>query len=588
MSIERGGGGISNGPRVVVGTRIIGEAQVPQVDFLPGYPDTVQPVFPGQIPPGGVDRNGITEPAQPPAIPDIDTSGGPQTFEGAIVPHTTWPTIDVALEPVPDFHVLGNSKKNAADPSTPYTGAVTVPSVQATIFSGSYTPKTHLKIPVPPAIEIVAYAGTIPEFKVTAPEGLIEWIYETYTSSLLEILKEESDGLLTCPVKVDTTAAIARDNAIWESPSLFLAARGITPLTMRETVESNRLRDNIHRLIAILEANYREESKRLYLETRQALENLERKMYEARKEGELAYAKAWAENRINHYLAVIESYNQLLNAYRMLSLFFQEQIAFERAKLAGYRAKVEAYAKAEQVDDALFREYLAQVETVNATIRSYETSMSISEAIANITLMKAEMERLNTESFVLRTQALANAARSDAYFDETETMKLDLLDADIAYAKAFIEKSAANLERTVGMLEEEIEGKQFESEKSIANIMAKVERDKALHWAALARADVNLQRARALEEKASALRQADRAETQAQGLGERLAMQATVANDRNWRHIDLAYISNGLTTAYAEQGFARINEAEAVAADSIRKAQMKQKLTQTVIAAESS
>lgn len=588
MANEKGGGGIANSPVISVWTSVLGEAVIGKVDFLPGYPDSVGEVSKQDLPSGGVDTSQISDPDSPPDIEDINTSGIPDDYQGKIQHTTSWPTIDVELEESPDLSFLADEKETAVDPSTEYTGEVTIPEVSATEFSDTYTPKGHAKIPVPPSITIEVNTNEIPEFTVNIPEKLIDWAYEQYASELLEILKNESDELLTTPIKLDTSSAILRDHIIWDSPSYFLKARGIQGLTARETVESNRFRDNINRLIAILEASYAEQNKHTYVETRQALENLERGIYDAKKQGEFAFAKAWAENRINAYVAKIESYNQLLNAYRMQSLAFQEEIEREKVKLADYKAKVEEYRKAGQIDEALLRDYLAQINIVNSTIKAYKLSMSVSEAIANINLMSAEMDRLNTESFVLRARALANAADADTYYEETELMKLDLIEKDIEYAKVSLEKSAAQLERTIGMLQEEIDEQEFGTEKSLANIRAQIEKARAQYWADIVRKELLVSETRAKEEKAEALRRADRTELAGQKIKDRLDARVDAVNDRVWKELDGTYIDTGLVTSYRMQALERVNEAEAIASNTLRKAQLTQSLTQTIIEGSSS
>ncbi|MBU2249885.1 MAG: hypothetical protein KKD77_24275, partial [Gammaproteobacteria bacterium] len=304
-------------------TETIAQMIIEHLNFSTGYPNEVDPVDSVETAAAGtVDDSGIVDPTAAPSISDISVSGAPENYAEIIKHNTAWPTIDVTLETAPDLHVVEDNRETADDPSTEVEGSVTIPDETAEDFTDTYTVKGHQSIPVPPAITISAYTNSIPEFTVTVPDRLLDWAYTQYTSTLLTLLKSEADELLTTPINLSTANAVTRNAQVWDSPSYFLLARGINGLTGRALTENARFKNNITRLIAIMTADYTELNKHSYLEHRQALENFERAMYDARKERRFAYCKAWAENRIQFYGATIESYSQLLNTYRMESMLF--------------------------------------------------------------------------------------------------------------------------------------------------------------------------------------------------------------------------------------------------------------------------
>ena len=549
----------------------VGNYTYAKVDWGSGSIDPIDAVEERDLPDG---MDAVEDPESPPTLEGISNSGAPGTFIETIEKTTTWDTLDLTIETAPDLHIAADTSETATDPSTEYTGSVTVPNETAEEFTDTYTIKESVSIPVPPNVSLGGYAGEIPNFEVAVPDTLLDWAYTEYTSAFLDTLIVQSDALLTG--SLDTSDAVLRDNRIWDSQPYFLLSRGIGGVA--RTSESVLHKKNIDRLVVILEADYGENDKHTYVQTRQAIENLKRGMYDAQKGGEFGYAKAWAENRFENYFNLLESYNQLLIEYRLNSIAFQEKIQLEKDKLADSLKEIQAYSKGGQLDAGRMNYYKAQVNIVNSTIKSYEISMSVSEAIANITLMSAEMDRLNTESFVLKSRALAQAADNDAYFSETDTMKLDLIDADLAYTKTSLEKSAAQLERTIGMIEEATGENEFESDKSIANINAQIETLKASSWVEIARERLSADHLRTLEEKAGITRKTATIENRAQHLKDELDVKVALLNDSVIKDSSLAELEDGAWAEAATRGIEKVGKAEASASDMLSRAELIQSL----------
>jgi hypothetical protein len=405
-----------------------------------------------------------------PAVAPIDTGGAPPTYTQQVAHTTTWPLIEVTIPTVPDFDI-----PNAQEVEPPQLPAVVTEDevtteIEEAIWSGTWTPSTRVvSIPSPPSINLEIDLPDVPTLTIEKPVDSLDWIYEVYSSDLLQILISSAASLLTQGLPIASTDIVTLTKKMWNTPSNFLSARNITNLSHREAIKSQRYKDNIDRLIAILEAQYQDMNDKNYVKYMQALENLNIDIHEAKKRGELLYAKEYQQVKLMEYEAEIISYNNLLSVYRAQSIRFEAEIKEEQDKLTKYQMDIDALRKEGEVNSQLVREYLAQIEVVNTIIDSYKLSMEVARAVSNIAILNTELENLNVQNSVLRSRLLVKLADNEVEFKKVELALKEILDADVDYGRVLLEKELAELDRLIAISDEELGTAEHNIESSKAN-----------------------------------------------------------------------------------------------------------------------
>ena len=491
-------------------------------------------------------------------------------FQGITKPDSnfSWSTTEIDVEDVPadDINVTPLAMQSYDTLPEQYTGTMSLPNDNSVHYSGTHTRSKRVVLPTPPSVNLVVFSKDVPEFTLQNPDPVINWVYDQYTSDLLDILKDRSDSLLTETLPIDTAGAIARDNQIWDSEQMFLRARGIGSLSARFTTERSLYRMNITRMLAILQADTGDKNERLYITSRQSIEDFERKMYDARKEGELAFAKAYADNRINVCKNLVEVYNQQLNTFRMRSMSYENEIADQRSKLKIYRAQLQAQQVKGEINEVLMADFKAQVDIVNATAKAYALEMAVSEAVANITLAKTELERLNTESFIIRTKALTKQKETEMYYKETEIKKFELMDAEYEHSKVVLEESAIALEENIASINHEIQQEKIESGYDDINKIYTLLLRQANLYQAIADAELEALESKAEGDRSNMSRAIDRSYVKRDALEAKLNAEIEATNADLGRAGLLAWKDSGLKNAGDAMGWMNmhLSEIEAV------------------------
>lgn len=557
-------------------------------EIHPGTPtqvDDVDDPTPSTLP---ISTSSIPNTPDRPTIADIDMSGAPGSFVTAMTHTTTWPAVSVTIPAVPALHVPEQTQ--LIDPDnltypTAVTGSATIPSYTADTFSHDYEDDIGqvFNIPNPPNIVLTAFSDSVPEFSLDPSAPQLDWTYATYTSTLLTFLKTKANNLLsTSPIIVGQTMLTDMNDRIWDSPEMEMRCRGIKYPQTRWISEITKRRDAVSRRIDIAEADLIERNKDTYLKHRQALEDLELHIYDMKAEGRLAYAKAFAENAIAGYHDSLESWNRMIEEYRRTSSVFLDQIENEKARLAKYKSEVEEQQRLGAINQELLSAYNAQLSTVETIIKNYEQSMRISKAIANITLLSAEIDRLNIESFILRTKALLEAHDAELYRRDTILMGKDTIRADIEYARAVLMKSKVQLEREIGMIDEDLQEATYGADKQIANIMAEIQRDRATNGILLANQKLIQRYYNAEEERSAAIRRINSAVIKANAIIDSLETSVDVFNDKVGKDVYVAKIGG---KALKEQFWAAnrtaIGELEGTVIVAL--GDITQKLTHTIV-----
>ena len=537
------------------------------------------------IPPVTIDKEiGVTTDTTPgiPAHVNLNLTGLKPTDIPVV--NTNWSKIDIRIPDKPDLSIATPSEQDAGNlPSEVNYDDPKVPDVTAEFFSDVYEDtQGSVAIPTPPNIKINVFAGAIPSFSLDPANKNLDWIYADYASDLLTILKDRVDELLVDPLPLDTTWVIAKHNQIYDDKPMFLEARGIKPLTTRHNLEKFLFRDNVHRLISIMEDDNVNKNDRLYLETRQSLENFERSIYDSKKIGELAFAKSFADVRIKNYQSTMESYNQMLAEFRAESDFFMEKIDAEKATLDKYKNEIGNYRLVGQVDQIKLQNYLTQIRIVDSTIKAYELAMSVDEAIANLTLSIAELERLNTDAFVMRTDALVRETDASLYYKETLLKKLSLMDADYAKEKLVIEESIAQLDKATREIEHLTSMEKLYADTELINSLKVQTINKSIAYNDIALNSLNSEFYGALDKDYRLNRKVEVSESNAEKLESELNAEISVANPTNANMENVAYQNHTRSYRYERQGWSDVHDASIEAAETLRRANMINTLTQTI------
>jgi len=489
---------------------------------------------------------------------------------------TSWSGISIGVPSKPNLSVNTPAEQNpgALPTEVTYTKPL-VPDVSPVYFTDEYE-DTHnsVVIPTPPNVNVVVFAKDIPSFSLDPANKTLDWAYDTYASDLLTILKDRIDELLTDPLSLDTTWVIKKHKEIYDDKPMFLEARGIHPLTTRHNLEKFLFRDNVNRLLSIIEDSNINQNDKLYLNTRQSIENLERNIYDSKKSGELAYAKAFVETRIKNYQSAMESYNQMLAEFRAESDFFMERIEAEKAELDKYKTEIENYKITGQIDNIKLQNYLAQIKIVESTIRSYESAMSVDEAVANLTLSIAELEKINTDAFVLKTDAVVRGTEASLYRKETLLKKLSLMDADYAKEKLGIEESIAQLDKSTREVQHLIGYEQLKSDVELINILKTKTIGKAKAYNQIAQDSLTSTFYGAEDKLRRQNIKLDSAESNAVKLEAELNSKINIANPTNYNLEKMSEKDNLDTYVQEVRGWSDIHNAEIDAAEILRRASM--------------
>ena len=261
-----------------------------------------------------------------PAVNPIASGLEPAEYTIKVASTTAWSVIDVSIPAVPTFDIPNaQSITPSAIPSV-VTESEETTSIEEAIWSGTWNPTTRvISIPNPPNISLSPNLPDVPEFIIDKPVDDLDWVYTSYSSNLLLTLTNSAVALLTQDLPIATTNIVLLCKRMWNTPSNFLSSRGIENIG-REPIETQRYQNNIDRLIDILEAQYRDVNDKGYVKFMQAIENLNRDMYDAKKRGELLYAKEFAQVKLMEYESEIANYNVLLSEYRSQALKFEAEI----------------------------------------------------------------------------------------------------------------------------------------------------------------------------------------------------------------------------------------------------------------------
>ena len=502
---------------------------------------------------------------------DVDVSGisGPGDF---VTPATAWGNYTIAVESAPNLHVSSAGKQSFADLPTEVTSDITVPADNGESFDETQPEYQTYSIPKVPDITLGVYAQDIPELSVTAPDSIIDWMYEQYTSDLLTSLR-------LVDMDYSTTGIVERDRVIWDSPPMFLSARGMSSFGKRYEDDKALFSQNITRMIAVLERTPRD---RRYIENMQILENLDRAIHDEREKSNFAFAKAFADNQIDNCRSVVAVWNGLISQYSALSLVFEDNLANENAKLAKYKTEVVAEQKKGVVNDLLMKKYLNQIESVNMMARSYELTMKVSETIANIVLLKAKLTALNAESFVMRTNILTKQIDTNMYYNQTELKKKDLLDAAIEETKTDLENANLNIQLEIEEIENEIDVLRNETEYLDIKQTYETLLARAGLFETTANLDIDFAETRGEDEVAGINRQTDKAEARGDMQLDNLSSKRGMANLRNLHNVDISFDKIRLGEEADEHGNQDLYKSHAAAAKIMAEANTQMILNQTI------
>ena len=517
-----------------------------------------------------------------PSVSLIDSSE-PPAYTGTIVNTTTWPLISVTIPTVPDFDIPNVQQISAPELPTVVTVNSETTTIEEAIWAGTWTPTTRtVTLPTPPDINLEITLPDVPEFIITKPIDSLDWIYESYSSSLLTILTTTAAAFLTQDLPIVSTSIVTLCKNMWDKPSNFLSARNIVPLSHRESVMSQRYKNNIERLVDILEAQYRDINDKNYVKFMQAIENLNRDIYDAKKRGELIYAKEYQQVKLMEYESEIASYNTLLSTYRGQAVRFEADIKSEQIKLEKYQMDIDVLRKQGEVNKQLINEYLAQIQVVNTIIDSYKLSMEVARSIANISIMSTELENLNAQNSVLRSSLLVKLADNEVEFKKVELELKQILDADVAYGKVLLEKELAELDRLIAISNEDLNTQEHDIEGRKANSIRTNIITRVNSFYNLVVSQLQNMEKSATEDKANKLRGVDKMNLKADISEDRYITQANIIGDSIKSKLNSLYWNPRYQYNAELAGDLEVYEAEYEAASLRAAAEVTQTLNHTI------
>lgn len=518
-----------------------------------------------------------------PGVAIIDSGSAPSAYLGGVVNTTTWPIITVDIPAVPDFDLPNVQPVTPSNAPAVVTEDGETTEIEEAIWSGDWTPTTRLvSLPTPPSINLEVPSIDVPEFTVDKPVDDLDWVYNAYSSDLLTTLTTMAASFLTQDLPISSTSIVALCKKLWNTPSNFLAARGIKNLSHRESVMSQRYGDNINRLVDILKAKYRDVNDKNYVKFMQAIENLNRDVYDAKKRGELLYAKEYQQVKLMEYESEIASYNVLLSVYRAQAMRFEADIKAEQAKLEKYQMDIEVFRKEGEVNRQLIAEYLAQIQVVNTIVDSYKLSMEVARAIANITILSTELESLNAQNSVLRSRNLVKLANNEVEFKKVELAMKQILDADVAYGKILLEKEMAELDRLIAISTEDLSGEEHDIEARKANSIRTNVIARVNSFYNLVVSQLNNMELNATEERATKVRVVDKMNLNADISEDRYLTEASIIGDKIRSGINALHYNPRAHYKATLLGDQEIYDAEYAAAELRAEAAVTQTLNHTI------
>lgn len=391
----------------------------------------------------------------PPGIllaPDFTAVVNLDPFESSSISDTVWETVTIDLpeEPIITFP----ERPNVTDPEQPVAPEITL---------GEFTPEQlqslevetscqdRVDIVLPGDVELREWTEDTPVFDRTVPDGQLDWSYEEFSYALTQVLTDRYD-LLILPTEYYSRLQ-QRNQAIWDNDQDWFTQRGQeNTYEERKDATVGRAVHNFNAFVVI--ENYQNDLtlKKLFINGRQAHEQILRQHHDVEQKLNFAYVQAVMDNSVKHWNACIQKFNAQIQTYRELATLYIGDINRQGLIIEKLRSGLRISEGLSQYNSAVLGRINAQVTSQKGVIQFFQSQMSLARAELRVELLQAQVDRLEIQIFAELNRALVEEQRQDIVEQEAEIAKVRVIKfeaikqrllADIETAETELESAQA-------------------------------------------------------------------------------------------------------------------------------------------------
>lgn len=373
----------------------------------------------------------------------------PVNFAMPAIPNTTlgsvsWPSITYAVPSPPTFAYPPLSDVDTGTP--PEFSDPVIPAPQYTYPTWTPPDKTNIKIPSPPDISFEQFTMTVPNFSVAIPDAAVDWAYAAYNNLILDTIAMQAAVLDNATDSV--WANLERiSNATWDGDYNLIEVLGYTDVLSvyrnKELAYNKSLyagaRDALKEAIRVRNLE-------TYLTIVLDVEKQKRSQYAMQKDVELAFAKDAIKKSVEHYNLLLQKYEALINAYRVMSELYVAEVSLAEDKIRKLEALIAAEKAKAGITKALLDRYNAELKANEDLIGLYNAQMQIAKKEAEAEALYIDMFKDSVEVFTLGIKNIVEQARQQVLSAQTAAMMARTGEAQVYASEVRIKAESLQVE----------------------------------------------------------------------------------------------------------------------------------------------
>ncbi len=280
-----------------------------------------------------------------------------------------------------------------------------------------------LDLPEVPDIDVPEFTSDRPVFDIEQPDSAFNWQEIAYSSTLLDSLKEHlqsmMDGGLGLPAAIEQALfdrGRARSDLLAnkrvQEVADTLAARGLVepaPYLARrldEARQEGRLEyAALNRDITIESAKISIENVKYALAQAGSLEVALLQNNSQINQRALDAAKIASDIQVAVFNALVTRFNLDVELFKADAEVFKQRIQAAIAVAELYKAQIEGQKAIGDLNEALIRQYSAQIESINVLATIYRTQVEAARARGEINTQRLEQARVRAQTFGIQVDA---------------------------------------------------------------------------------------------------------------------------------------------------------------------------------------